>query len=272
MTTPHTMPFPPGPVKWIPLWSSLGFLLRSPRLLGISFLLTLLTLGLTWGGFLIAVHYIDSFTAGFFAQAPEASGIWGWIKLSGWQVLKWSFFLLSRIISFYLAFILAYSLSAPGYVFLSSAAEKRYNQDDYEEDAPLHFQGIMIDIFEGIKIGALGVLVTILALTANFIPLIGQAIVIFLYTFYLALSFLDYPASRRRWPLGQKIQWLRNNSATAFRIGILPAIISLIPLVNIFLMALVFPLFTVHTTLNFSAILQGEKSAATVPEQRSTTS
>jgi CysZ protein len=261
------MPFPQVPVKWIPLWSSLGFLLRSPKLLGISFLLAILLFGLTWGGYLLAVSVIDAQTAGFFQHPPVSAGIWGWIKLGGWQVLKWSFFLLSRIVSFYLAFLLAYSLSAPGYVFLSGATEKRYAQQDFEEDAPFNFQGIMVDMLEGLKIGALGLLVTMLALTANFIPLVGQILVLFLYTFYLALSFLDYPASRRRWSLGRKINWLRNNSTAAIHIGILPAIISLIPLFNIFLMALIFPLFTVHTTLNFSIIMQQEKQGATASEQ-----
>jgi CysZ protein len=36
-------------------------------------------------------------------------------------------------------------------------------------------------------------------------------------------------------------------------------VVSLVPIVNIFLMALLFPLFTVHTTLNFIALEQAEK-------------
>jgi hypothetical protein len=36
----------------------------------------------------------------------------------------------------------------------------------------------------------------------------------------------------------------------------------MIPVVNIFAIALLFPLLTVHTTLNFSAIERAEKSSS----------
>jgi CysZ protein len=42
----------------------------------------------------------------------------------------------------------------------------------------------------------------------------------------------------------------------SFRLGIFPALISMVPVINIFFMALFFSLFTVHTTLNFIAIEQ----------------
>jgi CysZ protein len=253
---------PPPPVKWISLWSSLGFLIRSPKILAASVLLLFLTLALTWGGYLLAVRYVDGQTAGLFQQIPEVVGVWGWMKHLGWLVMKWTVFFISRVISFYLAFILAYTLSAPGYVFLSSAVEKKFAGKAFAEDAALSLKGIVTDILEGLKIGVLGLVVTIVALTANFIPIFGQVMVLLLYTYYSALLFLDYPTSRRRWSLGRKIGWMRRNGRAAFHLGILPAIISLIPFVNIFLMALLFPLLTVHATLNFSALEQAEHEKA----------
>jgi CysZ protein len=92
------------------------------------------------------------------------------------------------------------------------------------------------------------------ALPLNFLPVIGQAAVFVLYVYYSALMFVDYPSSRYRWSLGDKLRWLRRHRAPAFRIGLLPALLSMVPILNIFLMALSFPLFTVHTTLNFLAI------------------
>jgi CysZ protein len=74
--------------------------------------------------------------------------------------------------------------------------------------------------------------------------------------------FVDYPTSRRSWSLGRKLRWLRTHSSPSFRLGVLPALISMIPVVNIFAIALLFPLLTVHTTLNFSAIERAEKSSA----------
>jgi CysZ protein len=75
--------------------------------------------------------------------------------------------------------------------------------------------------------------------------------------------FVDYPASRRGWSLGRKLHWLRTHSSPAFRLGVLPALISMIPLLNIFAIALIFPLLTVHSTLNFSAIELAKKTPAT---------
>ncbi|MDD3815272.1 MAG: EI24 domain-containing protein [Desulfocapsaceae bacterium] len=254
-----SMPLRQAPVKWIPLGSSIAFLFRSPKLLGWSCLLVLLTFALTWGAYLLTVGYVDGRVAAFFQQAPEAVGIWGWTKYVGWLVMKWAFFIISRIVAFYLAFILAYTLSAPGYVFLSSAAEKKQAGQAFEEDAAFTLKGIVIDLVEGLKIGALGLVVTLVALTLSFIPLLGQVLVLLLYAYYSALMFLDYPTSRRRWSLGRKIGWLRRHGTSAFRLGLLPAVISLIPIFNVFLMALVFPFLTVHITLNFSVLEQAEK-------------
>ena len=197
------------------------------------------------------------------ATVPATDTIIGWIKYSGWLVSSWLFLIVSRIVAFYLAFLFAYSLSTPGYVFLSTAAEKMYAGKYFDSDANFSVAGFFSDIFEGLKIAFFGIIVTIIALFINFIPGIGQAIVFLLYTYYSALMFIDYPASRRRWSLGRKLRWLGTHSSQAFRLGVLPALISMIPLVNIFAIALFFPLLTVYSTLNFSAIELAKKPAAT---------
>lgn len=241
-------------VKWIPLTHSLAFLLRSKRLMGWSAILVLITVAFTWAGYLVTVDFVDNLTGSFFLAQPEATGILGWIKYMGWEVMHWAFLIVSRIVSFYLAFLIAYMLSAPGYVFLSTATEKKHAGEHFEADAALNIKGILIDLFEGVKIGLFGILVTIAALMANFIPVVGQIVVLLLYTYYSALMFVDYPSSRRRWSLGQKISWLKSHNKQSLRLGIFPAVISLVPVLNIFLIAMIFPLMTVHTTLNFVAI------------------
>jgi len=240
--------------KWIPLTYSFAFLLRSPRLLAWSAVLVLFTMTFTWGGYLLTVDFVDGLTGSFFLTQPESAGIWGWTKYLGWEVMKWGFLIITRIIAFYLAFLLAYGLSAPGYVFLSTATEKKHAGESFEPDAAFNLKGILIDLWEGVKIGLFGVLVTVAALMANFIPGVGQIVVFLLYTYYSALMFVDYPSSRRRWSLGRKIGWLRKHKRRSFRLGVFPALISLLPVVNIFFMAMIFPLMTVHSTLNFVAI------------------
>lgn len=255
---------PHAPVaEWIPLSHSFSLMIRRKKLFGWSFLLFLITISLTWIGYHFTVDFMDQLTGNFMVTAPATDTILGWIKHKGWLVGSWLFLIVSRIVAFYIAFLLAYSLSTPGYVFLSTAAEKLHAGEYFDSDANFSITGFLADILEGIKIALFCILVTIVALFVNFIPGIGQAIVFLLYTYYSALMFLDYPTSRRRWSLGRKLHWLRTHSSTSFRLGVLPAVISMIPLVNIFAMAFLFPLLTVHTTLNFSAIEVAKKTLAT---------
>ena len=239
---------------WIPLSRSLLLMISRKQLLGWSLSLFLITILLTWLGYLITVDYLDNLTGGYLAAAPATETLWGSIKHTGWQLGRWLFLIISRIVAFYLAFLIAYTLTTPGYAFLSAAAEKLYGGENFHADAGFSVAGVIRDILEGLKIALLGIGVTIAALVVNFIPGFGQVAVVLLYTFYSTLMFIDYPASRRRWSLGKKLGWLRTHSGKALRIGLLPALISMIPLLNIFAVALLFPLLTIHATLNFSAI------------------
>ncbi len=246
-------------VQWVPLSTTLKLIFSKKKLFSWSAILVLLTFGLTWTGYLFTVDFVDELTGNFMATAPDSSTIWGWIKHQGWVIGSWFFLIISRIFSFYIAFLLAYTLTTPGYAFLSSAAEKIHAGEYFDPDASFTLGGIFIDMFEGFKIACFGILITIAALFVNFIPGIGQAAVFLLYTYYSALMFIDYPGSRRRWGLGRKLSWLREHSSPAFRLGVGPALISMIPILNIFAMALLFPVLTVHATLNFSAIEVAKK-------------
>lgn len=246
MSTPN-----PG---WIPLSRSLLLMISRKQLFGWSLALFLITILLTWLGYLVTVDYIDNLTGSYMAIAPATDTLWGWIKYTGWQLGRWLFLIVSRIVAFYLAFLIAYTLTTPGYAFLSAAAEKLHAGENFHADAGFSVAGVVRDIFEGLKIALFGIGVTVAALLVNFIPGLGQVAVVLLYTFYSALMFIDYPASRRRWSLGKKLSWLRTHNGKALRIGLLPALLSMIPLLNIFAVALLFPLLTIHATLNFSAI------------------
>ena len=259
MNTVYNRPagHPAGHSSWVPLGTSLFFLLRHLRLLGASLVLMLVTGLLTWLGYQLAVDFIAQFTGSFFSMPPTVERFWHWPLLWGWTALKWIFVVLSRVVAFYLAFLVAYSLTTPGYALLSIWAGNRFCQGAGEGEASLTLAGVLVDLVEGVKIGAVGLLVTAFALPLNFIPVIGQAAVFLLYVFYSALMFVDYPASRYRWSLGEKLRWLGSHRWQAFRLGLLPALISMAPLLNVFLMALAFPLFTIHATLNF-LIIEGK--------------
>ncbi|PID41087.1 MAG: cysteine biosynthesis protein [Proteobacteria bacterium] len=236
---------------WIPLSASTRFLFGNKQLLGWSALLVLITALLTWLGFILTTGMMDRMTGAFFSTPPLHESIWGWITYGAWVAGYWIFLIVSRIIAFFLAFLTAYSLSAPLYVFLSTATEKLYCREEFKADDGFSAAALLRDLLEGAKIGLFGILVTIVALAVSFIPFLGQVAVFILYAFYSALMFIDYPTSRRRWRLGQKISWLNRHKSLSFRLGVIPAGISMIPVLNLFLMALIFPLFTVHATLNF---------------------
>lgn len=244
----------PQTPRWYTIPYALWFILRRKRLVGWSALLFLATAGLTALVFQLSTDYVDGLVAGFLSSAPAKEGILGWLKYHSWVAGKYLFLIITRIVSFYLAFLFAYCITTPGYVFLSLSSEKIQAGSDFVPDENFTLYTIARDIFEGLKIGLFGVLVTFLALFMNFIPVIGQAAVFLLYTYYSALMFIDFPASRRHWSLGTKIAWIRTHNSESFRIGMLPALISLVPVLNIFLLSLLFPLLTVHSTLNFCAI------------------
>lgn len=239
---------------WQPLHKSIWLIISRRTLFIWSALLVLITISLTWVGYHLTVDFMDGITATYLVAPESTDTILGWLKAKSMIAGNWLYLIISRILAFYLSFLLAYSLTTPGYAFLSSSAEKIHAGEEFDPDANFNLTGFLIDIFEGIKIALFGVLVTVAAIIVNFIPAIGQVAVFLLYTYYSALMFLDYPASRRRWSLKRKIGWLRYHSSPAFRIGVLPALISMIPIVNIFAIALLFPVLTVHATLNFSSI------------------
>ncbi len=239
---------------WYSLGYSLRFMISRKRLLGWSILLFLVTIVITTAAFTFTTGYIDQLAGGFLTNPPDTTSWWGMVKEKGWLIGKYLFIFISRLVTFYLAFLLAYCITTPGYVFLSLAAEKIHEGADFVPDEAINVRMVLIDLSEGIKIAAFGLIITAGALVMNFIPLIGQAVVFLTYTYYSALLFLDFAASRKHWSLGRKIRWVRNNSSVSFRLGVLPALVSMIPILNIFLLCLLFPLLTIHSTLNFCSI------------------
>lgn len=211
-------------------------------------------MALTWVFYQISMYYVDHYVGSHFTHIATTSGIWEWVKHHFFLIIRWIFIVFSNIIAFYLAFLISYCLTTPGYAFLSSQAENIYFGKRATEEGSLSIHGLVIDLVEGCKIGLFGIAVTIFALFINFIPGIGQLLVFLLYCFYSCLMFIDYPSSERRWSLGKKLQWLKRYPVISIRLGILPALISLLPVINVFVMSLLFPILTVQATLNFASI------------------
>ena len=239
--------------SWIPLTRSFSFLFGHFRILLLSLLLFAVTIVVAWLFYQISAYCIDLFIARHFTDLPASDSFLGWVNHYTHLVFKWIFIIASQIISIYIAMLFAYSLTTPGYAFLSAAVE-RISLGGKFNDETLSIHGLAIDFIEGCKIGLFGAGITLVALFVNFIPAIGQFLVFFLYCYYSSLMFIDYPASRRRWSLGRKILWLWNNPVVGLRLGFLPALVSFLPIVNLFFMAILFPVLTIHATLNFTVL------------------
>lgn len=249
--------------RYQPLSRALSLMFGSARLLTLSLALFLVTALLTWLGYSLAVNSIDQATAGFTSAAPATDTLWGWVKYSAWLVGSGLLQLISRLLAFYLCFLVAYSLTTPGYALLSATVERQVAGKDFEADAAFTLGGVLRDILEGLKIAFFGIVVTIVAIFINTLPVLGQLLTVLLYTFYSTLMFIDYPTSRRRWTLGEKLLWLRHHRGIALRLGLLPALLGMIPFVNVFCVALCFPILTIHATLNFTATLVATPPATT---------
>lgn len=243
----------PKSLDWYSLSYSLGFMFKNKQLLLLSLLLILVMAGLTTLSYTLTVRYAEHHLQNLLTVPAQLPGIIGWVKHTGWLAAAWLFDVMMKIIVFYLSFLIAYTLSSPGYGLLSAAAEKLHIGERFTAEN-FSLTGLLVDMLEGLKIALFGLLVSMIALVINFIPAIGQAGLFLLYVYYSALMFIDFPASRRRWSLGRKLGWLKTHSQPAFRIGVFPALISLIPVVNIFCMSLLFPVLTIQSALNFSTI------------------
>ena len=196
--------------------------------------------------------WFDSLTVSFFNKPPSLEGVLDFIYYSGWWVVKVLFKAIVIIVSFYVSFVVAYTVCSPLYSFISIIAEDiHFGRPD--DDADFSFEGVVEDIFQAMKIAGITALLSVSAFLINFIPVIGQILAISVYVWANSLMLIDFPASRRRWPMKRKLLWTKENPIASIRIGALPTLLSMIPFVNIIFLAFLFPLMVVHSTLNFVA-------------------
>ncbi len=187
----------------------------------------------------------------FFWNQPLLSAWYSYFAWVAWWLVYGVYVIVARILAFYISFMVAYTCSAPFYSILSTMTEKRFNGFSIDENEPLFSAKLLTDIVEALKLTLMVFLLAVVAFFLNWIPLFGQLLSFVLFIFMNALIFVDYAASRRRWTLGRKFDWLVRNKGLSVRIGLIPTAASMIPFFNIFLMVFLFPFFTVYGTLNF---------------------
>jgi|GEM_PF-244263 len=196
--------------------------------------------------------WFNSLTVSFFNKPPMLEVFFDYIYYAGWWIIKVLFKAIVVIVSFYVSFVISYTICSPIYSFISIIAEDiHFGKPD--DNADFNFEGVVEDVFQAMKIAGVTILLSVGAFFINFIPVVGQIIAIAIYIWANSLMLIDFPASRRRWPMKRKLLWTKENLVASLRIGTLPTLLSMIPFINIILLAFIFPLLVVHSTLNFVA-------------------
>lgn len=196
--------------------------------------------------------WFNSLTVSFFNKPPELKAFLDYLIYGGWWIVKVLFKAIVIIVSFYVSFVISYTVCSPLYSFISIIAEDiHFGKPD--DDADFTFEGIVEDVFQAMKIAGVTVVLSIVAFVINFIPVVGQIMAVGIYVWANSLMLIDFPASRRRWAMKRKLLWTKENPIASMRIGTLPTLLSMIPFINIIFLAFLFPLMVVHSTLNFVA-------------------
>lgn len=180
--------------------------------------------------------------------------------------LNWIFVKLLSIFIFYISLILSYTITSPLYSFISMLAENIYFGKPADE-ADFSFSGICKDLIQAVKISLASALISFAAFFLNFIPFAGQIAAIIAYIFVNSLLLFDFPTSRRRWFLKQKIRWIFKHPVTMLRVGTLPAFISFLPVISNIIIPFLFPFLVVHATMNF--VQRGRATAENSQKNRS---
>jgi len=232
-------------------FATMGFMISHPLVAGTS----LLIVALNYVGAYLLSGIVNSHFSGVFLSwwhEPALSGVWSYILYGLWWISFWSAKVTAVILAFYIAFLGIYILISPVYSWLSLLSEKALL--GMVSETGFSLKQILFDIKEALKISLFGVLLTIIAIFLMFIPVIGIVAGFLLYLYSFSILFLDYVTSRKGMTFKQKIRWTSKHSGFIVSMGWLPALLSYIPVLSIFLVSLVFPLFVVYATLNFLAI------------------
>lgn len=238
----------------VSVFQALTFILKNRSLKYWSFALMAGMALLSYSIFhLLSVYVIDPHLVSWSTEHTAAAGVLGWIKHQSISIGGWIVKILTSLLALYLSIQLSYAFMSSAYSFLSDAAEDIYLVNPVE-DQPFSITAILKDTAEGLKFSAFSIVLIGIAFLLNFIPLLGPALVFIMYATFMSTMFLDAVMSRRLMNAKEKLRWIQSNKLLALRIGIIPMLVSLIPIGGIFVLSFIFPVMIVYATLNFARV------------------
>ncbi len=222
---------------------------------------------------LIGVFYgagslYDDLAAAVWSLFPES-----WSDASGWtggllRGLRWLLEVLAGIMIALLGLIAVFLLSsviaAPFNDALSEAVEDILTG---RRAAPFSFRRMVADIVRTIRIELLKVVVYVVVIGPMFVvsflvPGVGQLVSLAAFVLtavYLGVDYIDWPAARREWSVGDRVAFVRRQLPAVAGFGTGVWVLLFIPLVNLLFM----PAAVAGGTMLFVTL--GEGKAANEP-------
>ena len=211
-----------------------------------------------------AGSYYDDLAGAVWSLFPES-----WNEATGWvggllSALRWLIELVAGILITVLGLVLVLVLSsivaAPFNDALSEAVELILTG---ESAPPFSFSHMLADIARTIRLELLKVLVYLavvgpMFLASFMIPGVGQVISLVgfaLTAVYLGVDYVDWPAARRNWSVGDRVAFTRRQLPAVAGFGTGVWLLLFIPLVNLFFM----PAAVAGGTMLFVALQPPEK-------------
>ncbi len=211
-----------------------------------------------------AGSYYDDLGGAVWSLFPES-----WNEAAGWvggllRALRWLIELISGILITFLGLVLVLVLSsvvaAPFNDALSEAVEHILTG---VAPPPFSFSRMVADIVRTIRLELLKVLVYLavvapMFLASFFVPGLGQLISLFAFALtavYLGIDYVDWPAARRNWSVGDRLTFTRRQLPAVAGFGTGVWVLLFIPLANLFFM----PAAVAGGTMLFLALQSPEK-------------
>jgi CysZ protein len=198
-----------------------------------------------FGVFYGAGSYYEDLGAAVWSLFPES-----WSEATGWvgallgglrSVIELIAGILITLLGLVMVLVLSSVVAAPFNDALSEAVEAILTG---ESAPPFSFRRMVADIARTIRLELLKVLVYLsvvgpMFLASFFIPGLGQVISLVGFTFtaiYLGIDYVDWPAARRNWSVGDRVAFTRRHLPAVAGFGTGVWLLLFIPLVNLFFM------------------------------------
>ncbi|MGE3165384.1 MAG: EI24 domain-containing protein [Planctomycetota bacterium] len=221
-------------------FEGLRFLVKNPRYLPVVIVPFLLTIGVFFITFWLALYGFASWKDWFFED--KTAWYWTW---TGAEYLLWLlFFVIYAAVCFFGFLVVGSLITSPFSEYLSQQVELAYPPPDAPPGGGARF--LLADVLRGLKHEVLRLAlyagVWLACLPLLLVPLLGQAAfaaaMIYLNVRYLAWDGLDYCMSRRRMRFRDKLALLRGSRARTTGYGALSFMLLAIPFTTLFVLPL----------------------------------